>query len=796
MAINQLKVTGINPILSVLGDTQRFNYNPDNTFFSIKSNFQPIQNVNSNLSMEFRNIFENGFRITHETDINGGVGQLKFKHFSNSSLIGTDLATVNQNGFIFNTSPSFPNPVNPTDAANKQYVDGKTWLTSQITNFDTAVRAYKLSDFLSPSANISFANFNLINLANPINPQDAVTKSYADNMQKTVTLSGAVSGSGSTGSTITTAFNLRLDQIAFPTANISLNGYKIINLATPTLATDAVTKAYVDSSVGGVATSITLQGDISGTGSTGSAITTTFNKRLDQITAPTASLNLNSQKIINLAIPVLSTDAASKSYVDSAVSVFSTTLTLQGAISGSGSTSSAIATTLNTRLDQVPPPTQAVSLNSQRITNLATPTQATDAVTKAYADSLTPSGGGDTFQVLPSQSSVTWNFSSGNIANITLTTDTTITPTPGTISKGTLIVKQDATGGRKLSLPAGIYRTGATSPVIPLSTAANSLDVLTFQRDGSNNLYLTSITYQMVQIGATPTNKYIFVYSGAIVTLPIVVSANNVCRIKVLGGGGGQGLYNGSGNSGAGGYTIFQFSTTSYIGQEIKLVVGGGGQGGNYTNNIPGAGGYPNGGRGINGDTYCGGGGGRSDVRIGPNTVPFSAATFVAIAGGGGGGTGFSGYGGAGGGNSGQNAQSTTSTGGSQTAGGTSAASPPAQFQQAGFLQGAGATVQLTGQGYDTGGGGDGYYGGGCSGGDGQASSGGSGYINTTFSGYLSSYGGISSGTFVGNQTAIPTQASSDTDFQDGSGVGRVGGSYAAGVGMNGGNGKIIVEFL
>lgn len=38
----------------------------------------------------------------------------------------------------------------------------------------------------------------------------------------------------------------RLDQLAAPTGSLSLNSQKIINLATPTLDTDAATKAYVD----------------------------------------------------------------------------------------------------------------------------------------------------------------------------------------------------------------------------------------------------------------------------------------------------------------------------------------------------------------------------------------------------------------------------------------------------------------------------------------------------------------------------------------------------------------------
>lgn len=44
----------------------------------------------------------------------------------------------------------------------------------------------------------------------------------------------------------------RLDQMAAPTANVSLNSNKITSLATPTDATDAVTKAYVDAIVEGL----------------------------------------------------------------------------------------------------------------------------------------------------------------------------------------------------------------------------------------------------------------------------------------------------------------------------------------------------------------------------------------------------------------------------------------------------------------------------------------------------------------------------------------------------------------
>lgn len=738
MAVSNIIVKGIKPDLNILGNTQRFIFSDSTSYFGLRNDFVPTANIPSLVGFDFSNNSFSGFRFTYQTPFNQNLGSFKLKSYINNDPVGTDIFTVNNSTLTFNSAvdfaiaPLFNDPTQDLHAANKRYVDNHTWLVSSITNFDNTVRSYKLSDFLAPTENISLNNKTITNLANPINSSDAANRAFVDS--KTWTTSQITNFNA-------TVIAFRLDQFAVPNANLNLNSCKIVNLGTPTLATDATNKSYVDAK-NWTASQIT---DFD---------TQVRLNRLDQMAIPTNSLNANSQKIINLAAPVLSTDGVNKNYSDTS------------------------------------------TIAPSRISNF--PNDSTKYLS-GDGNWTTPAGGGgsgDTYQTLTSASSVTWNWANGNIALITLTTNVTLTITSGTATRGTLIVKQDAAGGKTLTLTAGIYRQGTTGGQISLTGTSNSIDVFQFFKDGSNNIYIWNAASQFVAIDSTPTNKYIFVYDGAIKTLTIPVSANNICRIKVLAAGGGQGIYNGGGSSGAGGYTIFQFNTTSYVGQEIKLLVGGGGGGGNYTSNIAGVGGYPNGGRGINGDTYCGGGGGRSDVRIGPNTLPFSASTIVAIAGGGGGGTGFSYYGGAGGGSAGQNAGSGSSTGGSQSSGGTSAINPPTQFQQAGFLQGAGATTNLINQGYDTGGGGDGYYGGGCSGGDGQASSGGSGYINSGFSGYVSSYGGYTSGTYQGNQTAIPTQASSDSDFNDGSGVGRQGASFSAGIGMNGGNGKIIVEFL
>jgi hypothetical protein len=157
---------------------------------------------------------------------------------------------------------------------------------------------------------------------------------------------------------------------------LDMNGKAITSLSDPVNPQDAATKAFVTSQIGGYvppAQGISLTGDVTGSGSTGSSITTTLTKRLDQINAPAASLNLNSQKITSLANPTSSSDAANKSYVDSKTWTSSQVTDFSSAV-----------TTF--RLDQFQVPTADISLNSKKITSLANPTLAQDAATKTYVD--------------------------------------------------------------------------------------------------------------------------------------------------------------------------------------------------------------------------------------------------------------------------------------------------------------------------------------------------------------------------------------------------------------------------
>lgn len=1059
MAVSTLVVSGIKPMLEMLGNEQKFIVPELNNFgiVGIENTFNPTPYMNSISHYQLENINHCGFRLSHTTDTINNLGMLQLQYFINGSYDSTPLMTFKPDGITFNVDVDIPIPAS---VATKEYVDDHTWLSSSITDLEEFVLNHSLDQFSLPIAGDINLNSNKItNLVTPTAGTDAATKAYVDNSATSpvVTLSGAISGSGNTGTTINTTLNTTLNNIPAATADLNLNSHKITSLAIPTISTDAATKGYVDTSISGLpASTVTLQGDISGTGNTGSPISTTLNKRLDQIAAPTssvglngqkitslgtptldtdaatklyvdtnnpsssitlqgaitgtgatgtpistslnttlnnipiptASVSLNSQKITNLGTPTINTDAATKSYVDA--SHPSSNITLQGAITGSGLTGAPISTTLNTTLNNIPIPTAAVSLNSQKITSLATPTVATDATTKGYVDSaissipassiilqgdisgtgttgtafnttlnktlnsiaiptedvnlnyhkiinlLTPtnltdaaskgyvdshlpsssitltgaiSGSGttgssitttinsklnqipiptanvdinnnniinlsapttglmganknyvDQISNISGSSNITvtgnnpkvinlatttvvsgvytsptltidvngritnainggnsygtliagnyWKWYEYNNANIQLTSDINLLIDTGNVSVGILYVKQDSIGNRKLYLPAGIYRNnGQINSQVTLTTTPLAIDILIFRRDYNGIIYLENVIYNM-----TPT-RTILDYSGAQINIPIHASINNVCRVKLLGAGGGSSVsFNTTAlaaYSGAGGFTIYHFDTTSFLGQELKIKVGQGGEGG-IRNSRAGNGGYPNGcGRGIRGQNSVyrvspGGGGGRSECRIGTQSTTFDLSTLIAIAGAGGGGAGNSSvtacYSGAGG-EIGQSCNLGGSTGGNQGFAGTSEHTPsvlyfPPSFSWAGYRFGAGSSTVITIDSiYSLAGGGDGYFGGGTYFGEVLGASGGSGFMEYN-NYYIEEYNGVSSGMYSGNYNLISTQASSDPDFSGGVlGVGKniVNNSDN---GLTGGNGRVVVEFF
>ena len=148
---------------------------------------------------------------------------------------------------------------------------------------------------------------------------------------------------------------------------LDLNNNIIQNLAPGVAGTDAVNVTQLNAAI--VAGTITLTGNVTGSGNVGGSFSTTIASRLNQIPTPTGSVSMNSQKITNLANGANSADGVNFSQMNSAISsaVSAGAITLTGNVTGSGTVGTPFATTIASRLNQIPTPTGAMNINSQNI---------------------------------------------------------------------------------------------------------------------------------------------------------------------------------------------------------------------------------------------------------------------------------------------------------------------------------------------------------------------------------------------------------------------------------------------
>jgi len=100
-----------------------------------------------------------------------------------------------------------------------------------------------------------------------------------------------------------------------------------------------------------------------------------------------------------------------------------------------------------------------------------------------------------TIQALTS-GTITWDQTKGATATVTLTGNSTLSITNAVAGMyGLIKVKQDATGSRTLTLPAGSKVINGGGGVVALTTAANAVDVLSYFYDGTNYFWTVGYNY-------------------------------------------------------------------------------------------------------------------------------------------------------------------------------------------------------------------------------------------------------------------------------------------------------------
>jgi hypothetical protein len=225
-----------------------------------------------------------------------------------------------------------------------------TWILPYINN-------------LNINSDVSFANYKIVNLANPVNAQDGVTKNYVDTKD--------------------------INSFPITSAGLGIGGYNIYNLGNPTQPQHAATKSYVDSLI--PSGSVILSGAISGSGALGSSIITTLSDTINKSSDQTFNFS-SSTSNFNHYFPNSGGNGTKirmgRSGVTTGLYGFefqSTTLGNGTAIfnfnfSGTNSIYNIFTLTENT---------PQIIFNSYRLSGILEPQISTDVATKNYADTST-----------------------------------------------------------------------------------------------------------------------------------------------------------------------------------------------------------------------------------------------------------------------------------------------------------------------------------------------------------------------------------------------------------------------
>lgn len=247
----------------------------------------------------------------------------------------------------------------------------------------------------------------------------------------------------------------RLDQMAAPTANVSMNTNKLTSVVDPTLAQDAATKNYVDtqlaSLVNGAPTALNqlneLAAAIGNDANYSTTITTALSTKLPLTGGTmTGNIDMGGYKATNLATPTVSTDAASKGYAD-------TKLPLAG-----GTMSGAIA------------------MGTSKITGMGDPTSAQDAATKNYVDT------GASSQVAAAAASAAAAATSAtNAASSATAASGSATSASGSASTATTQASNASTSATNAASSATAAATSASNAATSATAAAGSASTATTQ---------------------------------------------------------------------------------------------------------------------------------------------------------------------------------------------------------------------------------------------------------------------------------------------------------------------------
>ena len=245
------------------------------------------------------------------------------------------------------------------------------------------------------TGNIDVGSNYIVNLLDPVNPQDGATKSYIDSSISSLPDYVNVTGDIMTG-------NLTMNADIIMNGDIDMNSNQIRDVGDPTDGTQGMSRNYADSRY------VNVAGD-----------------------TMTGDLNMSGNQLNNVADPVLSTDAMSRGYADSRyLNITGDTMT--GFLTLNADPTAALHAATKQYVDGLTGG-NFVDVSGDTMTGFLTlnadPTAALHAATKQYVDSVAGGGigvgiGQSWTNVLGSRTvGVTYTNTTGSPIQVTITLD-------------------------------------------------------------------------------------------------------------------------------------------------------------------------------------------------------------------------------------------------------------------------------------------------------------------------------------------------------------------------------------
>lgn len=196
----------------------------------------------------------------------------------------------------------------------------------------------------------------------------------------------------------------------------------------------------------------------------------------DGQTPMTGNLNMNSNKVTNLAAPTVGTDAVTKTYADALV--------------GGGGNASFVDLTVTDDLTVDGDTRIATSITGVLKATSGAITAATAGTDYAGISNVQTFTAGQRGEVtaLTSASTITPNLADSNNFSVTLDTNATLANPTNIVAgqSGVITITQDSTGSRTLAYGSYWKFAGASAPT--LTTTASAVDVLVYYVESSTRI--------------------------------------------------------------------------------------------------------------------------------------------------------------------------------------------------------------------------------------------------------------------------------------------------------------------